>query len=142
MSTTLAKHLKILMLFMLLCAARSVAALEQGKRYKLVKPVFISAWYNNLDKKILNKENAKAYLQTEKNADRPYVAFQSEVPASSIMTIIGPAPKHWWSFFYADTYLVKLEPDVSQGLDIEIQLDRGMEGTLDGLNPEIFSLIK
>jgi hypothetical protein len=66
------------------------------------------------------------------------VAFQYEVPAGTIMTIVGSAPKVWSLPFFADRYFVQLDPDLSRGLDVILELNRGIEGNLDGLNPELF----
>ncbi len=52
---------------------------------------------------------------------------------------------HHWSgaktlppFFIANQYFIQLDPDLSRGLDVELELNRGIEGSLDGLNPELF----
>jgi hypothetical protein len=58
------------------------------------------------------------------------------------MTIISLAPKVWYLPFSAKRYFVRLDPDVSRGLNIELSLDRGLEGILDGLNPELFVRLK
>ena len=39
---------------------------------------------------------------------------------------------------FANRYFVRLDPDLSRGLDIILELNRGIEGSLDGLNPELF----
>ncbi len=55
------------------------------------------------------------------------------------MTVIGPAPKRLPLPFYANRYFVRLDPvDVHSELDIILELNRGIEGSLDGLNPELF----
>jgi hypothetical protein len=56
-----------------------------------------------------------------------------------MMTIIGTAPKVWSLPFFAKRYFVRLDPDLSGGLDVIVELSGGIEGTLDGLNPELFS---
>lgn len=38
--------------------------------------------------------------------------------------------------FSEKRYLVSLDPDLSQGLDVELAAARGMEGSLDGLNSD------
>ncbi len=113
--------------------------LKVGQKYKIVKLAYLIGEYNERSNKSLSKETAKAYLESAVRARKSYTAFQTEVPVGTVMTIIGPAPKPWYLYFQGDIYFVKLEPDFSQGLEIEIQLDRGVEGQLDGLNPEIFS---
>ncbi|MFZ5564796.1 MAG: hypothetical protein ACOZBW_12155 [Thermodesulfobacteriota bacterium] len=57
------------------------------------------------------------------------------------MTIIGPAPRAWYLPFLANQYFVRLDPDLSRGLDVELELNRGIEGNLDGLNPDLFERI-
>lgn len=84
-------------------------------------------------------EQGSDSFQGQRHEPIPFVAFQTEVPIGTVMAIVGAAPKPWYLYFYADQYFIKLDPDLSQGLEIKIQLDRGMAGNLDGLNPEIFS---
>ena len=69
----------------------------------------------------------------------PEVAFQRKVPVGTIMTITGSAPKVWHLPFLADRYFVRLEPDLSRGLDVILELNSGIDGSLDGMNPAIFS---
>jgi hypothetical protein len=116
--------------------------LQPGNRYKIVGPVYYSGIYLNLNKRQLNKQMAVGDL-TAVQFTGPEVAFQSKVPVGTIMTIIGPAPK---SFrldipFFPDRYYVRLDPDLSRGLDIELELNRGIEGSLDGLDPELFEKV-
>jgi hypothetical protein len=120
------------------CSSNDVARLQPESRYKLISPVYLMAVYDDVDNKQLSRETARAYLYSIELAHRYFTAFQTEVPVGTIMTIIGPAPKIWYLPFAADRYLVRLEPDVSRGLDVELALDRGMEGSLDGLNPKLF----
>ena len=112
--------------------------LQPRKRYEIIRPVYVMGVYNSLNNRKLSKETARAYLHSEKYANKSYTAFHHIIPTGTIMTIIGPTPKPWYYFFLDDHYFVKLEPDLAFGLDTEITLDRGMEGSLDGLNPEIF----
>lgn len=135
------KRINLIVIIFFLFSRSYAEDLKAGQKYKIIKPVYLAAWYNNLGNKKISKDAADAYLAVSKNADRPYIGFQAEVPIGTVMTIIGPAPKKWYLFFQGDFYFIKLEPDLSQGLDIKLQLDRGMEGNLDGLNPEIFSLM-
>jgi hypothetical protein len=113
--------------------------LRPGSRYKIVRPVFLIAAYKNLNNRQVSKETVRAYLSSKPNAKRAWMAFQCEVPAGTIMTIISSAPKVWYLPFSADRYFVRLDPDLSRGIDVELELDRGIEGSLDGLNPELFS---
>ena len=58
------------------------------------------------------------------------------------MTIIGPAPKRVPLPWFAKIYFVRLEPasiDLPSELDIHLELNSWIEGSLDGLNPELFS---
>jgi len=121
------------------CQSYGSEQLQPRSRYKIVKPVYLSAIYNNFDSKVvLGGKTGLAYLQAEKYYKKASVAFQCKVPAGTIMTIVGPAPKVLFIPFFPDRYLVKLEPDLSRGLGVILQLDRGFEGNLDGLNPELF----
>lgn len=113
--------------------------LRPASRYKIVRPVYLMAVYNSLDNKQLSRETARAYLHATRYYNKSWVAFQCEVPAGTIMTIIGPAPKVWSLPFFANRYFVQLDPDLSRGLDVILELNRGIEGNLDGLNPELFS---
>ena len=112
--------------------------LQPGSRYKIVKPVYLIAAYEDLNNRQINREMARAYLETTQNAKRAWLAFQCEVPIGTIMTVIGPAPKVWHIPFFANRYFVRLDPDASRGLDVVLELNRGIEGSLDGLNPELF----
>lgn len=114
-------------------------SLDAGHKYKIIKPACLIGEYNDRGNKSLSKETAKAFLEPDSRAWKSYTAFQTEVPIGTVMTIIGPAPKPWYLYFQGDLYFIKLDPDLSQGLEVIIQLDRGIEGSLDGLNSEIFS---
>lgn len=116
--------------------------LQPGSKYKIIRPIYIMATYNSRKDKILSKNTARAYLDTEKLATKSYTAFQVEVPRETVMTITSPIPAPWYLPFSEKRYLVSLDPDLSQGLDIELAVARGMEGNLDGLNADIFSRYK
>jgi hypothetical protein len=111
---------------------------QPGNRYKIIGPVYLSGVYRNLNNRQLNKQMAFGSL-TAVRFSGPEVAFQCEVPLGTIMTIIGSAPKVWHLPFFANRYFVRLDPDLSRGLDVIIELNAGVEGSLDGLNPKIFS---
>lgn len=111
--------------------------LQAGSRYKIIGPMYLSGIYNHLNNRQLNKGSAVGSL-TAVQFSGPEVGFQCKVPVGTIMTIIGPAPKRLPLFFYADRYFVRIEPDRSRGLDIVLELNRGVEGNLDGLNLELF----
>jgi len=56
------------------------------------------------------------------------------------MTILGPAPKRVSLPFFANRYFIRLDPmEMPSELDVILELNRGIEGNLDGLNPELFS---
>lgn len=133
------KKLKYILMIATICKASYAEEPVAGKRYKIIKSAYLTGEYIDRGNKVLSKETAIAYLDAYKYAMKSYTAFKTEVPIGTVMTIIGPAPKAWYLFFQGDFYFIKLEPDLSKGLDIKLQLDRGMEGKLDGLNPEIFS---
>ena len=111
---------------------------QPGNRYKIVGPVYLSGVYRNLNNRQLNRQMAFGSL-TAVRFSGPEVAFQCEVPIGTIIGIIGPAPKVWHLPFFAKGYFVRLDPDLSRGLDVIIELTAGLEGGLDGLNPKIFS---
>jgi hypothetical protein len=133
------KKLNFIMIIFFFFSRGYAEELKAGQKYKIVKPVYLIGEYNERSNKSLSKETAKAYLESASRAKMSFTAFQTEVPVGTIMTIISPAPKPWYLYFYADQYFIKLDPDLSQGLEVKFQLDKGMEGNLDGLNPEIFS---
>jgi hypothetical protein len=112
--------------------------LQPGNRYKIIGPIYLSGIYRNLNNRQLNRQMAVGSL-TAVRFSGPEVAFQCIVPVGTIMTIIGPAPKVWYLPFFANRYFVQLDPDLSRGLDVVLELNRGIEGSLDGLNPELFS---
>lgn len=112
--------------------------LQPGNRYKIIRPVYLAAEYYSLNNRQVSREAARAYLESQRTYKKSRVAFQCEVPVGTIMTIIGPAPKVWSLPFFADRYFVRMDPDLSRGLDVVLELNRGIEGSLDGLNPELF----
>jgi len=111
---------------------------QAGNRYKIIGPVYLSGIYLELNNRQLNKQAAFGSL-TAVQFSGPEVGFQCKVPVGTTMTIIGPAPKRLPLFFYANRYFIKLDPDLSRGLDVVLELNRGIDGSLDGLNPEFFS---
>lgn len=112
---------------------------QPGNRYKIIRPVYLMAVYDSLNNRQVSRETARAYLHSMRYYEKASVAFQCEVPVGTIMTIIGPAPKVWHLPFFANRYFVRLDPDLSRGLDVALELNRGIEGNLDGLSPELFS---
>ncbi len=116
--------------------------LQPKIQYRIIRPVYLMAVYNNPNNQQLNKNMARAYLVAKQHNKEAEVAFQCKVSEGTIMTIIGPAPKSLPFFFVADQYFVQLKPDISRGLDIILVLNRGIEGDLNGLNPEIFTRLE
>ena len=110
---------------------------QPGNRYKIIGPMYMSGIYKNLNNRQLSRQMAVGSL-TAVQFSGPEVAFQCMVQAGTIMTIIGPAPKRVSLPFFANRYFVRLDPDLSRGLDVVLELNRGIEGSLDGLNPELF----
>ena len=113
--------------------------LQTGNRYKIIGPVYLGGIYRNLNNRQLTRKMAYGDL-TAVRYSGPEVAFQCMVPEGTIMTIIGPAPKRLPLFFYANRYFVQLAPIDAHGeLEVILELNRGIEGSLDGLNQELFS---
>jgi len=110
---------------------------QPGNKYTIAGPVYLSGIYRNLNNRQLNRQMAFGSL-TAVRFSGPWVAFQCQVPIGTIMTIIGSAPKVWHLPFLANRYFVRLDPDLSRGLEVDLELNRGIEGSLDGLNPKIF----
>lgn len=121
------------------CSPSYAEELQPGNRYKIIGPVYLAGIYLDLDKRQLKRGLAVEDL-TAVQFKGPEVAFQRRVPVGTIMTIIGPAPKRvWWLPFSAKEYFVRLDPkDPPSELDVTLELNRGIEGNLDGLNPELF----
>ena len=115
--------------------------IQPGNRYKVIKTIYLSAAYKSLNDKRISRDAARAYLESTEYAKTAWVAFQREVSIGTVMTIVGPAPKVWHLPFLANRYFVRLDPDISRGLDVILELNRGIEGDLDGLNRELFSKI-
>ena len=116
--------------------------LQPGRQYKIIGPVYLSAIYLKLSNRQLNRQLAVGDL-TAVRFSGPEVAFQRPVPVGTIMTIIGPAPKRLPLPFYANQYYVTLDPvDFPGGLDIILELNRGIKGSLDGLNPDLFARLQ
>ncbi len=125
--------------FVLFCSQIAASEdLQSGAKYKNTKPLYIMGVYNSLNNRIISRSTARAYLHTKRYFEKTEVAFQEKVPVGTVMTIIHPAPKVWYLPFLADRYFVQLEPDLSHGLEIVLELNRGMEGSLDGLNSRLF----
>ena len=117
--------------------AKILGSLDAGNRYRIVGPVYSSGVYRSLNNRQLNRQMAFGSLSAVRFSG-PEVAFQCEVPLGTIMTIVDSAPKVWHLPFLANRYFVRLDPDLSRALDVDLELNRGIEGSLDGLNPAIF----
>ncbi|MCB8748976.1 hypothetical protein LHU53_18975 [Rhodoferax sp. U2-2l] len=115
--------------------------LQPGNTYKIVGPVYLAGIFKNLNNRQLERGLAVESL-TAVQFKGPEVAFQRKMPQGTTMTIIGPAPKRVPLPFYANRYFVRLDPkDPPSELDVILELNRGIEGSLDGLNPELFSRV-
>lgn len=124
-----------------ICCGQSYAnrQLTPGSRYKIVGNVYLSGIYKDLNDRQLTKQLAFGSL-TAIRFSGPEVAFQHKVPIGTIMTIIGPAPKRVPLPFFAKRFFISLQPnELSEEIDVILQLNRGIDGNLDGLNPELFS---
>ena len=123
-----------------LCGSIYAGEPQIGNKYKSVQPLYLMAVYDSLNNRQIGRDTARAYLHAMEYYESSWVAFQSKVPEGTILTVIGKAPKPWYRPFSAKLYFVRLEPDLSRGLDVELELNRGIEGHFDGLNPKIFIL--
>ena len=124
-------------IFCRLCYAGD--SLLPGNQYITIQPVYLMAVYDSLNNRKLSKETARAYLHSIEFYNKSEVAFQKKVPTGTTITIISSVPKIWYLPWSAERYFVALRPDMSGGLDVVLSLNRGIEGSLDGLNPELFS---
>lgn len=113
---------------------------QPGNRYAIVGPLYLRGIYLNLNDRRLSLASLSPV-----RVSGPEVAFQRIVPVGTTMVIVGPAPKRLPLPFYANRYFVRLEPkpaDLPSEVDIVLELNRGNEGSLDGLNPQLFSRVQ
>ena len=134
--------LKIIIVVMALCNTTYAGDLMLGKKYVLIKPIYIMGQYNDIGNKILNKQSARAFLSSVKLAKRNFTAFQEVVPIGTTIVILKLTPKPWYLYFNSDYYLVALDPDLSRGVEVELPIDDAFKGSLDGLSPEIFKRVE
>ena len=132
------KSLKFTILLFVFTNTTNAGDLMIGKKYKLIKPIYIMGEYKDIGNKMISKETARAFLKTVKLAKRNFTAFQAEVPTGTVITIVKQTNKPWYLYFNSDYYLVTLDPDISRGIEVELPLDNSFKGSLDGLNSEIF----
>ncbi len=111
---------------------------QPESRYEIIRPLYLMATYDDLNNRKLSRETARAHLHSMQYYEKSFVAFQTEIPIGTTMTVIGPVPKVWHLPFFANRYAVRLDPDLSRGLDVILELNRGIEGDMDGLNSELF----
>lgn len=130
--------LKLTILFFFLRNTTYAGDLMVGKKYQLIKPIYIMGEYRDIGNKTISKETARAFLNSVKLARRNFTAFQAEVPVGTVIAIVKLMPKPWYLYFNSDYYLVTLDPDISRGIEVELPLDGSFKGSLDGLNPDIF----
>lgn len=113
---------------------------QPGSRYKIVGSVYLMVAYDSLNNRQVSRETAHAYLHSALYVKKSHVAYQSKVPVGTTMTIIGSAPKVLPLPFYANRYFVRLDPAVLPiEIDIILELNRRLDGSLDGLNPGLFA---
>ena len=120
-----------------ICCGLSYASekLQPGNRYKIIGPLYLTGIYDDLN----NRKLSWADLSPVRSSG-PEVAFQRKVPVGTIMFIIGPAQKRVPLPIVANRYFVRLEPtDLPSDINVILELNRGIEGSLDGLNPEFFA---
>lgn len=107
---------------------------QAGNCYKIIGSVYLIGVYRDLNDRQLSWISLSPV-----RVSGPEVAFLRTVPTGTIMTIIGPAPKRIPLPFFANRYFVRLEPaDLPNELDVIVELNRGIEGNLEGLNSELF----
>ncbi len=69
----------------------------------------------------------------------PEVAFRHFVPIGTTLIFVEALPRRLWMPFFPLRYKVRLEPtDLPKNVDTILELGRGNEGTLDGLNPNLY----
>ncbi len=122
--------------------SNSAEDLKPGTQYEIIGSVYLMAVYNSLNDRRLTVSTARAYMHSRQLAEKSFMAFQVKLPEGTIMTIISPAKKVWHIPELVDQYVVRLEPDLSRGLDVVLELDRGIEGDMDGLNPKLFARVE
>src|SRR3979411_1026530 len=127
----------LLIVMSIFCVSSYAEELQPGNRYKIVRPVYLSGVYRDLNNRQLNRQLAFGSL-TAMRFSGPELAFQCIVPVGKLMSVIGTCAKRLPLPFFANRYFVRLDPDLSGGLDVIVELNRGMEGTLDGLNSGLF----
>jgi hypothetical protein len=67
------------------------------------------------------------------------VAFRHVVPIGTNLIIVEELPKRLGIPFFPRRYKVRLEPtDLPNNVDTILELGRGNEGALDGLNPNLY----
>lgn len=130
--------LKLKLLVLVLSNTTYAGDLMIGKKYQLIKPIYIMGEYKDIGNKTISKETARAFLNSDKLAKRNFTAFQAVVPVGTVVAIVKLIPKPWYLYFNSDYYLVTLAPDLSRGIEVELPLNESFKGSLEGLNPEIF----
>lgn len=66
---------------------------KPGTRYKILRTLYLMGVYDSLNNREVTRATARAYLHTARYANTSSVAFQSEVPAGTVMTILGQTSK-------------------------------------------------
>lgn len=112
---------------------------QPGDRYIIVGNIYAIVVYRDLNDRRLNRQLSWVSLVPFRISG-PEVALTRTVPLGAVLTVLGPAPKRAPLPFLANRYFVRLESvDLPAELDVILQLNRGIEGNLDGLNPALFA---
>ena len=112
--------------------------LQPGDQYEVIRPIYLQAVYRDLNERQVSRDTASAFLTAHKYYKTSWVAFESTVQSGSVMTITAKGPRVWHLPCRVQRYYVSLDPDLSSGLEVVLDLDRGIEGDLDGLNESLF----
>lgn len=135
-------RIRFLLVIFALCSNSYAEEPKANQNYKIVKTVYLTTVYNSLNNRVVSKTTARAYLEPEEYYKKAEVAFQKQVPPGTLMTIVKRIPQPWYRFLSAMRYEIQLNPDLSDGLDVEVSLNRGFGDGRRGLNSEIFTLIE
>ena len=116
--------------------------LQPGDQYEVIRPIYLQVVYHDLNERQVSRNTANAFLHAHSYYKTSWVAFESTVQTGSVMTITAKGPRVWHLPFRVQRYYVSLDPDLSGGLEVILDLDRGIEGDLDGLNESLFRRMK
>ena len=117
---------------------KTTVNLQPGDQYEVICPIYLQAVYRDLNERQVSRDTASAFLHAHSYYKSSWVAFESTVQTGSVMTITAKGPRVWHLPYRVQRYYVSLDPDLSRGLEVVLDLDRGIEGDLDGLNESLF----